>query len=136
MKRFIWWTLVFLKKSYLAMFDKTKKQFRGLFGYSIIYLFALFFALIIESVFNRWILSWYFEFTDIIEFEIYEIRGINFFLLSAFCFSVFLNLLSFIWLQSWAAVCYCNRKLCFFSKVFTNWEEIFSQRRRVAAIHR
>jgi len=48
---------IFLKKSFLARRDKTEKQFRGLFGYSILYLFALFFALIIESVFNRWILS-------------------------------------------------------------------------------
>ncbi len=47
---------LFLKKSLLARREKTEKQFRGLFGYSILYLFALFFALIIESVFNRWIL--------------------------------------------------------------------------------
>lgn len=40
---------VFLKKSYKAKQDHSVKQLRGLFGYSILYLFALFFTIIIES---------------------------------------------------------------------------------------
>ncbi len=41
----------FLKKAYLAKKYKTEKLIRGLFGYSIIYLFTLFFAMIID----RWV---------------------------------------------------------------------------------
>jgi len=39
---------IFLKKSYKAKQDQSVKQLRGLFGYSILYLFALFFTIIIE----------------------------------------------------------------------------------------
>jgi protoheme IX farnesyltransferase len=40
---------VFIKKSYEVRKDHSDKKFRGLFGYSILYLFVIFFALIIES---------------------------------------------------------------------------------------
>jgi protoheme IX farnesyltransferase len=46
---------IFLKKSYKAKEDQSVKQLRGLFGYSIVYLFALFFTIIIESSLNYWI---------------------------------------------------------------------------------
>jgi protoheme IX farnesyltransferase len=39
----------FLKKTYAAKKYKTEKLIRGLFGYSIIYLFALFLAMILDS---------------------------------------------------------------------------------------
>jgi protoheme IX farnesyltransferase len=47
----------FIKKSYQAKKDQTVKRFRGLFGYSIVYLFILFFALIIESSVTYWFFS-------------------------------------------------------------------------------
>ena len=47
----------FLKKSYSAKQDQSVKQLRGLFGYSIIYLFALFFTIIIESSLTYWFFS-------------------------------------------------------------------------------
>ena len=40
----------FIKKAYRVMRDKSEKLIRGLFGYSIVYLFALFFAMIIDSL--------------------------------------------------------------------------------------
>jgi protoheme IX farnesyltransferase len=46
---------MFLKKSYLAKKDQSQKQLRGLFGYSILYLFALFFTIIIESSVHYWL---------------------------------------------------------------------------------
>lgn len=46
---------LFIKKSVIARREKTEKQFRGLFGYSILYLFILFFTLIIESAVYRWL---------------------------------------------------------------------------------
>ena len=46
---------IFLKKSYNAKQDQSIKQLRGLFGYSILYLFALFFAIIIESSLDYWV---------------------------------------------------------------------------------
>ena len=46
---------LFLKKSYKAKQDQSVKQLRGLFGYSILYLFALFFTIIIESSLDYWI---------------------------------------------------------------------------------
>ena len=39
----------FIKKAHRVMMNKSEKLIRGLFGYSIIYLFALFFAMIIDS---------------------------------------------------------------------------------------
>jgi protoheme IX farnesyltransferase len=45
---------MFLKKSYLAKKDHSQKHLRGLFGYSILYLFALFFTIIIESSVHYW----------------------------------------------------------------------------------
>ena len=45
---------LFLKKSYKAKQDQSVKQLRGLFGYSILYLFALFFTIIIESSLGYW----------------------------------------------------------------------------------
>ncbi|MBL7996695.1 protoheme IX farnesyltransferase [bacterium] len=39
----------FIKKAYRVMMNKSETLIRGLFGYSIIYLFALFFAMIIDS---------------------------------------------------------------------------------------
>lgn len=45
---------MFLNKSYRAKVEQTEKQFRGLFGYSILYLFALFFTIIIESSVRYW----------------------------------------------------------------------------------
>lgn len=39
----------FIKKAHHVMKNKSEKLIRGLFGYSIIYLFALFFAMIIDS---------------------------------------------------------------------------------------
>jgi protoheme IX farnesyltransferase len=41
----------FIKKTYEAKKHKTEKLIRGLFGYSIIYLFALFLAMIVDSFF-------------------------------------------------------------------------------------
>ena len=41
----------FLNKTFKAYKYKTEKHFRALFGSSIVYLFAIFFALIIESIF-------------------------------------------------------------------------------------
>lgn len=40
----------FIKKAYHLMKNKSEKLIRGLFGYSIVYLFALFFAMIIDSL--------------------------------------------------------------------------------------
>ena len=40
----------FVKKAYDAMKYKTEKIIRGLFGYSIVYLFALFLAMIVDSL--------------------------------------------------------------------------------------
>ncbi len=40
----------FIKKAYHVMRIKSEKLIRGLFGYSIVYLFALFFAMIIDSL--------------------------------------------------------------------------------------
>jgi len=48
---------IFLKKSYNAKQDQSIKQLRGLFGYSILYLFALFFTIIIESSIDYWIFN-------------------------------------------------------------------------------
>jgi len=48
---------VFLKKSYNAKQDQSDKQLRGLFGYSIVYLFALFFTIMIESSLTYWFFS-------------------------------------------------------------------------------
>ena len=48
---------LFLKKSYMAKKEQTEKQFRGLFGYSILYLFALFFTIIIESSIRHWLFN-------------------------------------------------------------------------------
>jgi heme O synthase-like polyprenyltransferase len=48
---------MFLKKSYKAKREPTEKQFRGLFGYSILYLFALFFTIIIERSIQHWFLN-------------------------------------------------------------------------------
>jgi len=48
---------IFLKKSYRAKVEQSEKQFRGLFGYSILYLFALFFTIIIESSVKFWLLT-------------------------------------------------------------------------------
>jgi protoheme IX farnesyltransferase len=39
----------FIKKAYRVMTDKSEKLIRGLFGYSIVYLFTLFFAMIVDS---------------------------------------------------------------------------------------
>ncbi len=39
----------FIKKAYRVMQDKSEKLIRGLFGYSIVYLFVLFFAMIVDS---------------------------------------------------------------------------------------
>ena len=47
---------LFIKKSYLAKKEQTTRRLKGLFGYSILYLFVLFFALIIESTFVHFIL--------------------------------------------------------------------------------
>jgi protoheme IX farnesyltransferase len=46
-----------LRKSYRAKVEQSEKQFRGLFGYSILYLFALFFTIIIESSVKFWLLT-------------------------------------------------------------------------------
>jgi protoheme IX farnesyltransferase len=46
---------IFLKKSLIAHKYRTEKQYKGLFGYSIIYLFVLFFTLIIDTVLQRFI---------------------------------------------------------------------------------
>ena len=46
---------IFLKKSYNAKQDQSIKQLRGLFGYSILYLFALFFTIIIETSLDYWV---------------------------------------------------------------------------------
>jgi protoheme IX farnesyltransferase len=48
---------LFLKKSYKAKMDQSEKQLRGLFGYSILYLFALFFTIIIESAMDYWLFN-------------------------------------------------------------------------------
>jgi protoheme IX farnesyltransferase len=48
---------LFLKKSFRAKKEQTDKQFRGLFGYSILYLFALFFTIIIESSIQHWLFN-------------------------------------------------------------------------------
>jgi protoheme IX farnesyltransferase len=45
---------IFIKKSYKARRNPSVKQLRGLFGYSILYLFALFFTIIIESSLEYW----------------------------------------------------------------------------------
>ncbi len=42
--------LLFLKKSYDALRYRTERYFRGLFGYSIVYLFVLFIAVIVDGV--------------------------------------------------------------------------------------
>ena len=39
----------FIKKAYQAMRTESEKIIKGLFGYSIIYLFALFVAVIVDS---------------------------------------------------------------------------------------
>jgi protoheme IX farnesyltransferase len=45
--------IYFLNKTYQAYIFRTDKQFRALFGSSIVYLFTIFSALIIESIFTR-----------------------------------------------------------------------------------
>jgi len=49
--------IIYLKKTYRAKKEQSVKQLRGLFGYSILYLFALFFTIIIESSLQYWVLS-------------------------------------------------------------------------------
>jgi protoheme IX farnesyltransferase len=44
---------IFVKKSFLAHKYRTEKQFKGLFGYSILYLFGLFVTLIVDTVLQR-----------------------------------------------------------------------------------
>jgi len=47
--------IIFLKKSYRAKREQSVKQLKGLFGYSILYLFAIFFTIIIETSLTYWI---------------------------------------------------------------------------------
>jgi protoheme IX farnesyltransferase len=49
--------IFFIKKSYQARKDQSIKRFKGLFGYSILYLFVLFFAIIIEISVNRLLMN-------------------------------------------------------------------------------
>lgn len=46
---------VFILKSQRLLKDHSEKKIRGLFGFSIIYLFALFMAMIADSVIQRWL---------------------------------------------------------------------------------
>jgi protoheme IX farnesyltransferase len=48
---------LFLKKSYRAKKEQTEKQLRGLFGYSILYLFVLFFTIMIENYLRFWLFN-------------------------------------------------------------------------------
>ncbi len=47
--------VIFIKKTYQAKKDQSISRFRGLFGYSIIYLFALCLSIIVESLVNLWV---------------------------------------------------------------------------------
>ena len=49
--------IIYLKKTYRAKKEQSVKQLRGLFGYSILYLFALFFTIIIERSLQYWVFS-------------------------------------------------------------------------------
>ena len=49
--------ILFIKKSYQANKDQSISRFKGLFGYSILYLFALLFSIIIESSVSRWLIN-------------------------------------------------------------------------------
>jgi protoheme IX farnesyltransferase len=47
--------VVFIKKTYQAKRDQSVNRFRGLFGYSIIYLFALCLSIIVERLVILWV---------------------------------------------------------------------------------
>ena len=48
---------LFIKKSYTAARNQTEKEYKSLFGFSIVYLFGLFLAIIFDAVLKRTFIS-------------------------------------------------------------------------------